>query len=82
MNGSGMELEQVRETLATARRLRDAATSRDSLNQSIVPLLVQSLTDLITVTESLLGDRQRMESRLHRTPFAPADAQPESGKRM
>ena len=69
MIGPGMELDHVREVLAEARRMRDLATSRDTMDGNLAPLLLKSLSELIEVGESLLAQREQMESRLHRTPF-------------
>lgn len=72
MMGPGMELEHVREVLAEARRLRDVAAARDGIDGQLAPLLLKSLAELIEMGESLLAQREQMESRLHRTPFPPA----------
>lgn len=71
MTGPGMELDQVREVLAEARRLRDAASAGDTVDAKTAPLLLKRFCELIEVCESLLAQREQMESRLHRTPFPP-----------
>jgi hypothetical protein len=74
MIGPGTELDHIRGVLAEARRVRDTAASGDAIDPQTAPLLLKSLSELIQVSESLIAQREQMESRLHRTPFPPPPA--------
>lgn len=70
MADTGMELEHARQVLMEARRVRQAAAG-DVLDGDAALPLFKSLSDLIDVAESLLSQRQEMESRLHRSRVFP-----------
>jgi hypothetical protein len=71
MLGPGIELEQIRRALTDARRAREAATCCGPSDPHRLPPLLKSIAELIEITELLLAERMKMESRLHRTPFTP-----------
>jgi len=73
-----MELDHIRRVLSEAQRIRDAAASQVSVDGQLAPLLLKSLSELIEVTESLIAQREQMESRLHRSPFPAPPANFES----
>jgi hypothetical protein len=65
--------EQGIQAIAEARRVRDALLGADGDDLAkMLPLVLRSLGQMIDVSESLICEQEKYESRLHRTHSSPA----------
>lgn len=75
MTGPETEAAYVRQVLAEARQVRDAlGAGREPPDPKLLPLLLTKFSQLIDVTESMLSERERFESRLQRSHAIPFSA--------
>lgn len=69
----GEEKEQSLHVIAEAKRIRGAVAVVDGDDAAkMLPLVLRSLGQMIDLAESMLGEQQKYESRLHRTHVSPA----------
>lgn len=69
----GEEKEQAVHTIAEAKRIRGALSVVEGVDSArMLPLVLRSLGQMIDLVESMLGEQEKYESRLHRTPVSPA----------
>jgi hypothetical protein len=69
----GEEKEQARHVIAEAKRIRAALSTIDGVDSAkMLPLVLRSLGQMIDLAESMLGEQEKYESRLHRRHISPA----------
>jgi hypothetical protein len=64
--------EQARHAIDEAKRVREALSAADGLDATkMLPRVLRSLGQMIDLAESLLGEQEQYESRLHRSHPSP-----------
>lgn len=64
----GEEKEQALHVIAEAKRIRGALSAVEGVDPAkMLPLVLRSLGQMIDLAESMLGEQEKYESRLHRT---------------